>query len=180
MTDRIPPSQNLKRFLIFLQLFPWLFIAVGGGALVYGVWTYRLARESVTWPQVEGRILSSEVEWRSGTGKSHSRHVAVIRYEYTINGTTHTGQRDTFLSEQCGLTGSRTLVKQFPAGATVPVYYRPGDPAICVLVPGSDNNLLILPGIGLVFLLFGCFFLIPIYKTVAKVKRNLATHDGNY
>lgn len=174
-----PPSQNLKRLFFFLLLLPWLFIGLGGGALVFGVRTYRLARESVTWPQVEGRILSSEVEWRSGTGKSHSRHVAVIRYEYTINGTIHTGKRDTFLSEQCGLTDPRTLVKQFPAGATVPVYYRPGDPTITVLIPGCDNTLFILPGIGLVFLLFGGFTLVPIYKSVTKVKRNLAARGRN-
>jgi hypothetical protein len=178
MTDRVPPSPNLKRFLVFLLLLPWLFIALGGGALAFGVREYRLARESVTWPQVEGRILSSEVEWRSGTGKSHSRHVAVIRYEYTVNGATRTGKRDTYLSEQCGLTDPGTLVEQFPAGATVPVYYRPSDPAITVLVPGCDNTVFILPGVGLVFLLFGGFILVPIYKSVARVKRNLAAPGG--
>ena len=173
-----PPSPALKRFLVFLLLLPWLFIAVGGGALAYGVWTYRLARESVTWPHVNGRIVSSEIEWHPSTGHASSRHEAVICYEYTVGGVTHTGKRDTYLSEQCGLTDPRTLVKRFPVGAIVPVYHRPSDPTITVLVPGWDGSHFILPGIGLGFILFGGFFLIPIYQGVGKVKRNLIAQAG--
>jgi hypothetical protein len=173
MSDRNPPSPNLKRFLIFLQILPWLFIGAGGGALAYGVWTYRLARESVTWPHADGRIVSSEVETHSS--KKSTTHGAEIRYEFTVNGTTVTGKRVAYGDYRSSDSShAKEIVARYPAGKIVAVAYRPRDPTQCVLEPGVNGGLWLAPGIGLPIFLFGWIIMIPLYKTVAKVKRNLA------
>ncbi len=60
-----------------------------------------------------------------------------MRYRYTVNGTTHTGERLRafglhHLDEQQALKE----IAPFPVGQKVKVYYDPAKPSSSVLIPG--------------------------------------------
>jgi hypothetical protein len=95
----------------------------------------RLARESGTWPEVPGVVVSAQFSRSSAGRTSPSTCWPIVRYRYVVAGTGFTGRRVTFLGGY-GCTEARDIVNRYPANAIVTVRYRPGDPTISVLEPG--------------------------------------------
>jgi hypothetical protein len=126
-----------------------LLLALAGGIYLIhrGIQSVEEAIASRDWPTVTGEIIRSSVKMtespiiRDGrevpnqTSKSYSPDV---EYRYTVNGQELTGTRVTIEDESVGTRASaQTIVDQFPPHKTVPVSYRPDQPATSVLVPGS-------------------------------------------
>ena len=56
-----------------------------------------------------------------------------VEYEFSVGGRTWRGDRIS-IGEDTGGANTEATLRRYPVGATVSVYYDPGNPANCVLV----------------------------------------------
>lgn len=149
-------SMIIQRIVIATGL-----VILGSAFVNYGFGQMAKARESVNWPSAAGKILSSEQEKRTSTeGKGNSKksktyYVAVINYEYQVDGKIYTSNRIGFhgQSDVC----SNALVNKYPKGKSVSVFYCPKNPEEAVLETGVKNEGYFFPVFGGFIILFGLF-----------------------
>ncbi len=155
-------SEGLSAWFLLL---PLLFVIVGAVILFFGVRQIQNAQASETWPSVEGVVTVSELgrqtgsSSRTGTGtrrRESTTYSADISYDYAVggveyvNGTVRFGQVNT-----SSPSDARAMLKKYPVGAPVTVYYNPENPQIAVLEPGVGVATWFLPGFGALFLVVG-------------------------
>jgi len=170
----------------------WIFVIVltlvGATMTILGVRGLILAHASKSWPTVQGKITESFVErsrGRSNSGKSTSSYHLRIRYAFTVDGTPHTGDRAGY-GDHIGrenASHANRIVRRFPKGKEVTVYYQAGNPRECLLEPGVKGRTFILPSIGLFILAIGGVLLwaaVSVAKDEPEAARkSAATHPGN-
>jgi hypothetical protein len=103
---------------------------IGAVLLVGAFLTARTPAKSNDWPTTSGQVLASTIQYRR-SGGSRSAYPLVM-YAYQVEGRTYQSQRIYF----GGVVGGSVmagLVKKYPVGAQVPVYYNPQNPADAVL-----------------------------------------------
>jgi hypothetical protein len=176
-----PPSSTNESFGLPVKLGVTLVLALlvaGGVYLVQrGIQSVEESISSRDRPTVTGEIVRSSVkltespiiqdgrEVPNRTSKSYSPD---IEYRYNVKGQDYTGTRVTVVDESVGTRASAAaIVEKFAPGKTVPVSYRPDQPAVSVLIPGSwaGSYRWFLPGGALLFipllLLKGIWFTDP-------------------
>ena len=139
---------------------------VGSGAVALGLLTaYATVRmrvkvgQSHKWPTVPGKIVASELE--SDTNRHDQKRIttyaAAIRYAYEVDG-------KPYESDQIQLGGSSEtsqpeefegMVKRYPEGKRVKVYYDPADPATATLEPGEMGGIFNMAMVAGGFILVG-------------------------
>ncbi len=109
---------------------------------VVGVILYRNSQKgsaerkaAQSWPVTQGTILSSSIKWQRASDDSDEQYSEVV-YQYQVNGKTYQGQTvkagERFLKVR--MPGEdQALVKRYPAGASVKVYYDAANPADAAL-----------------------------------------------
>lgn len=134
-----------KHIVIFLFVF-------GGVTALGGIKLINNARESLYWPKAEGIITQSFMD-----RDRHRRHYANIKYSFTVNGQKITGFQ---ISAKEMNKSSEELLKEYPVGKKVTVYYDPDNPENSLLEPGYSwqsyqafvlGIIIILVGIGVLF-----------------------------
>jgi hypothetical protein len=136
-------------------------LLLGLGLLAYSVALWQRGRQSRRWPNVQGRMLTSQlhlVEWDEGAAIWPE-----IEYEYCV-------KQRTFRSQSVALGHllslilpgeAERLVAHYPAGAAVTVHYNPDNPQEAILEQGLGcgvfgmavlSGLLVSLGIGLAIL----------------------------
>lgn len=129
--------------MLVLALFPIVFMA-GGAALFYGSWRHReWAKESPSWPQVNGRIVRI----------SGNRGSTTITYAYGAGGKFYQTSRAVLGSITPG--EQQQLARGLFPGKDVKVYVHPDDPSLSVLFPGSRPANLVMPITGVAGILVG-------------------------
>ena len=133
--------------LILLILFP----VIGAAVIVSSFGMLRSAGEMLSWPTVQGVVLSSEVasELASTLGEGRRKPVEVysarVQYEYIVDGRTYQGDR---IAVQYGASTDRYQAvldaEKFSVG-DVTVYFNPENPADALLAPQDTSG--IIPGI---------------------------------
>lgn len=112
--------------------------------LIAGVFAWRaweVKRASPQWPSVEGVMLTSQPRSLNDNpaepeGAKHD-WVAEVRYAYTVNGASYTGNRlQAFGRRYMTQDEVRRELAPFPVGARVKVFHDPDQPANSVLIPG--------------------------------------------
>ena len=148
----------------------WIFsgaglFCVGSFFLYIGAVDMILARESVDWPYVTGRITESKVHrWGSDRDKKKS-YSPIIRYSYEVNGVSY---KNNIISYELGTGGGRhhahKIVAKYPKGSGVKVYYRPKDPSKSLLETGTESGswLGILMGTVAIIIGFILGFIVPV------------------
>lgn len=139
---------------------------VGSGVAAIGVLTaYGTVRmwlkvgQAHKWPTVRGEILSSELEKKRERhdGKRIDTYAAAIRYAYEVDG-------KSYESDQIQLGGSsettesddfERMVRRYPEGKGVTVYYDPTDPATATLEPGELGGIFNMAMVAGGFILVG-------------------------
>ncbi|QTN31547.1 DUF3592 domain-containing protein [Akkermansiaceae bacterium] len=123
-------------FLIFLGLCT----AALGGLFTVLMWkSYARAVEQRGWPQVDGLVLSSEVEeWRHDEFSPKGYRLKIL-YGYEWNGEAKSGDRYDFRGNASYKVRDRieSMVKDLPAGAKTRVYVNPDNPDFTILKPDS-------------------------------------------
>jgi len=111
-----------------------------------------LDRISTTWPSAEGRMVVSKVRTRTTThGHGMDRHtdtthMALLEYEYVVDGKTYKGERYSFFREYVHGDDAFGASGGYPEGSVVRVYYDPEDPSEAIIhqrqaEPNSGNLL---------------------------------------
>ena len=131
----------------FINLLLGAFLLVSIGVLIEGVRTLMLAIESNDWPSTAGTIVRSDTdvdagyEWnaslRAKRWKVEHHTNIVFRYqvgENTYSSDTVTVEFDELPTED--RAEAEALLRKYPVGRDVAVYYRPSDPGTAVLKPG--------------------------------------------
>lgn len=155
-TQRLPP---VKRF-IAIRVVPAFTILIGVSAIALGLQTTRLARESRTWPTVDGEIVASEIveDAQAGvrTTPTNVTHRPVVRYRYRTGGTDYTGERVAFGEYATNeRTDAEAVIQRYPIGRRVPVHVRPNAPDTSVLEAGDHGLPWFYLVLGAAFLLAG-------------------------
>ena len=142
-------------FALLWLVFTGLFAYVAGGAYV------KQWRASVAYVPSPGVVVRSDVKtvrWRN-----HDDYRPVIAYRYTVSGADFESRRYAFATYHVYQDADEAgrVVRQYPPGAAVTVYYDPGRPANAVLNasrPRVSLRLVLVAamlGIGVVLLVLG-------------------------
>ena len=153
--------------LFLYQVAPWLLVATGIVALIFGIRNISLAAVSKSWPGVPGVVEESSVEINppSPSGPRQAQDAkttygARIRYRFTVDGRNYQGDRIGLGDYSASYKGRvDEVVARYPKEGTVTVYYKPGNPAECLLEPGVQFQSWLLPVVGCVLLAAGSFWL---------------------
>ncbi|MCX8124995.1 MAG: DUF3592 domain-containing protein [Spirochaetes bacterium] len=110
-----------KHIVIFLFVF-------GAVLTLVGIKLIQNARQSLYWPKAEGVITQSFMDW-----DRHRQQFANIKYTFTVNGEEITGFQ---ISAKDMNKSNEDLLKEYPVGKKVIVYYDPENPENSLLEPG--------------------------------------------
>jgi hypothetical protein len=105
--------------------------AIGVVMLVAGFLMARTPGKSHGWSTTTGQILASTINYRRRSGGGHIPYPLVM-YAYQVEGKPYQSQR-IYFGGAVGGSAMTGVVKKYPVGAQVPVYYNPQDPADAVL-----------------------------------------------
>jgi hypothetical protein len=114
---------------------------------------------SASWPQVEGRVTSSELvsAERPDRWGHYAVYKAAVRYAYEVGGESYHGDRVTFTHAE--FRRDRQRMKQiaaaYPAGSAVTVYHHPRRPGVATLQPGAEPGLRNAVLVGLALMALG-------------------------
>lgn len=155
----------------FTRIFPLPFIIIGALTLYFGGRSLWRAKESMTWPMVDGRIQNSEVRYRSGSKGGGTYHAEVL-YTFAVDGKTHSGNMVAFGDYgTSNPSHARDIVERYPKDKAVNVWYLPADPDVCVLEPGRKGQAWAWPAIGLLFLVMGALMAIFLPRFAKTAQR---------
>jgi hypothetical protein len=147
--------------VIILLLIGGIFTTTGiVTGLVFGKPILDQTKSSEQWPQNQGEILESElVESRSDGSTTYGAHVV---YHYDLDGGAFESDRIWFGDDYS--TSNRSdmfeVVRKYPVGQMVTVYYSPDKPSEAVLMPGAYTSSYVRFTIGLIFLGIGSLLLL--------------------
>jgi Protein of unknown function (DUF3592) len=129
------------------MLFAAIALFTGAALVGLSLWLRSRSKQCLHWPSVIGQVTESRVD---------DTHVdmtkPVLRYRYEVGGQAYVGFRASFSGHGVSRAAMDQLLRPFPQGSTVKVYYNPQDPASAVL-----NNTT--PSHWQYWLLFGVGFL---------------------
>ena len=152
-----PKSLSIIILLLIGGVFTTIGIVVG---LVFGKPILDQAKASEQWPQTPGGVLESElVESRDDGSTTYGAHVV---YRYNLDGGEFESDRIWFGGDYSTSNRSEMfeVVKKYPVGQAVTVFYSPDKPSEAVLMPGAYTSSYVLFAIGMVFLVIGSLLLL--------------------
>lgn len=142
--------------------FMLIFVIVGVSIMGVGISNILKARASVNWPQVNGRIISSEIKSHhhsNGSSNGPTYWCEEISYSYIVNRSEMDGNRISFDNyESVNPSQAQEIVGRYPVGKEVKVHYSPNDPAESLLEPGVHGHTYGVFGFGFAFFVVGSMF----------------------
>ena len=148
-----------------LLLLGVIFSVVGSGmAFLIGQPMLDKADASLSWPNVPGTVIESEMDQYEDE-EDGRMYRAIVVYRYSLDG----GE---FESDRISLGGNfstsdRTFIfetlKKYPVDQQVTVFYNPASPAESALEPGTSTGGYIVYGLGLGFLGLGCLLILIMF-----------------
>lgn len=106
-----------------------LLLCFAAGFVLWGLWCAWRAKQSQTWPSVEGRIVKSSVQ-----GDSDENVKLRLKYEYKVGDRPFQGQRVAFGGSPAFDEDSAHIALSLRReGSDVRVYYDPKRPAVSTL-----------------------------------------------
>jgi len=131
-----------------------VFTLAGLLATVWGYMIISRAKQTLSWPCVDGVIEESSVSSRQYDLLPH------IVYRYTVADVTYQHAmefpRDVTPTQEF----ARSYVEKYPVGRRVKVYFQPGTPKHATLEPGLGRGDWLVFAIGLSSFIFGMVFLV--------------------
>ena len=160
--------QNTSRFGIGGAIMGAVFALIGLGILIHGMYLFSQAAASTSWPQADGWITTSRVK---PSGGKESRPQPIVEYEYTVDGKPRQGNR-VKAAKVTGFGGPSAgdIVRKYPVGKQVTVYYDPDQESFALLEPGLSASAFVQPGFGLAFLCAGLYFAWLSYREHKEAK----------
>lgn len=134
-----------------------MILLIGVCTTVYGFFQIELAKDTTHWPTVQGNVYYSKLKVSDSNNDGKKEYKADIRYTYHVN---HRGYESAtvYLGSSFELNSPETprrLVAKYPVNSKPKVYYRPEDPRVALLEPGTNNSLFSTFGVGVLMMLVG-------------------------
>ena len=127
---------------------------IGLGLTLLGSVKLKNAAETNRWPVTNGTIISSDV---AGVMK----YYPFVSYTYTVDSVVYTSDR---ISNMNFNTKNRSVVeevlKKYPLGSEIKVYYSNADPSLALLEPGINTGNILLLGFGIILLAIPIFLVL--------------------
>ncbi|WP_425408342.1 DUF3592 domain-containing protein [Hyphococcus sp.] len=153
MSEELKSKSDISIVLFFFTALAVFGIA-GGGFVVHD---YARARASISWPAVEGVVLSQLEPQQSG-----------LRYVYSIDGRSHESTRERVLLARF----FHMSTPDYRPGESVTVYVNPANHSYAVLQPG---------GAGAAFVFFSVLSGVAVFFGLGGVVWTLSRGgDGNF
>jgi len=166
-TDSTKPMSPGMRFF-FGRIFPLIFVIIGALVLYSGFRDLQRAKASTTWPTARGVVQRSSVEYHRSSKGGGTYHAEVM-YDFTVSKTVFSSGRVAFGDYgSSNPSHARHIVNNYPKGKSVPVYYMPENPDVCVLEPGLKGQTWVVPVVGFVFFAVGNLMVIFLPRTMRK------------
>lgn len=164
-------GQPPVKAIFFGRVFPLVFIVVGIAVLYIGLNRFEQAKQSSSWPTVEGVITRSEVDTQRDSEGGMTYH-ADISYKYSIDEAVFSSTQIAFGSYGASdRSHAADIVGSYPVGKKVTVYHKVNEPTIAVLESGVTASTYFLPTFGAVFLLVGLVLALLLPKQLRKQQR---------
>lgn len=160
MANERETPQNTKSNAAILIAVLLVFGIILGGV---GVYRYNIGKESSKWPSVQGKVTYAHAQSRR-TNK-RNQYLPSVKYSYNVKGQNYKGSGITASDEyQKTLSGANDILRKYPVGGNVSVYYNPEDPAISLLEQGSVKNVFVLLGGAIACFIFAIAILVSALK----------------
>ncbi|HEV2866992.1 MAG TPA: DUF3592 domain-containing protein [Allosphingosinicella sp.] len=115
---------------------------------------HRQIAEARSWPSTPALIVGSWVDVQRGGGRNHStRYTPKLNYTYSVGGRSYTNHYIWLTTTKSFSSRNRaaTFLRDYPRGATVPVFYNPADPQrSALLIQSGAAPMYALLAVGLV------------------------------
>jgi hypothetical protein len=118
----------------------------GGFSLLYASRAVRLARRSLSWPAVEGLILTSKVDVEKGTytvgatRDTYTEYYPNVEFEYQFQGMTYRSRRILFVTVNYRKSEAEAAIARYPAGTRARVFVNPRQLSVAVLEAGLAGH----------------------------------------
>lgn len=155
-----PERKGDRTMAVAAAVFGAISCGLGVLALTAGVERIWHGQASRSWPTTDGTVVFA----RKGGGEdggdatddtTDTAYYARFVYRYDVAGVTHFNNLRRFAQVEGGNSEEAERIEnRYRKGAPVKVSYFPADPDTAVLEPGNTGAAFILPGIGVVLMLF--------------------------
>ena len=135
------------------------FVLVGLHLLRWSRRQRRVAASAVGWPVVPGHVVESHVSY--AVPKTDDSDLLMFLYRFEVDGVPHASRQiDLFSPEHAvGLERAERVVKSYPQGSQVQVYFDPSDPSVSVIEPESSAPYRAYRNLGIVMACVGALIL---------------------
>lgn len=137
----------------------WVFAAIGALLLAGGIFLIReqrLVAEASGWPSGTGTVDRAWIDTQQGGGRrNRTRYYPRVEYRYPVGGTIYRNHYIWLTSSHSYSTydGAMAVVRAYPPGSRVQVFYNPADPRRSALrVQGEEGVFMFIMVLGLVLL----------------------------
>ncbi len=169
MTTKTTTEKNKKSNAVILVCVLIVFGLILGG---FGLFRYNVGKKSADWPSVSGKVTCSRAQ--STRVDKRMRYTPVVKYAYAVHGRSYAGGRISASDmHQKTIIRAKDILRKYPVGGQVPVYYDPDDPGVSLLEPGLPKNVFVL-----LFCAAACFGLAVLITISALRQKNDKTEHG--
>lgn len=130
----------------------WICMVAGGVLVAVGFYLAVLHVTALSWPSVEGIVLSTGIEDKGG----RARYAPMVIFRYEVGGVTYESSEiartKAYSSSKAWAEGKAA---RFQPGSRVPVFYDPDDPSRGFLDKGTVDGVVAAFGVGVLFVLVG-------------------------
>ncbi|MBI9104297.1 MAG: DUF3592 domain-containing protein [Spirochaetales bacterium] len=134
-------------------VFSGVFAALGLGLLIAGSVFIFQGIATNSWIPAEGLIVESYGHPSTENPGEIGR--ISIQYEYMVENSLFSSDRISFHFHET--IPKQVILDNYPEGRSVTIRYKPGNPKVAVLIPGTSGSNIFLPAGGVVFLFSGIF-----------------------
>ena len=133
-------------------MFGTIFILVGLVLLAGWLFLRWKAKATGQWLSTCGRVIASDINRYRDTDGEYQEDIRVT-YDYSVAGKTLRGNR--ISASGSGSGTAKAKLARYQPGTEVNVFYDPRNPVAAVLEQKLPGNVLVLPILGIVFLIVG-------------------------
>ncbi len=140
------------RILTGARIFAFTFLLLGLSCVVIGTWKATIGLKAKSWPKAVGRIIISKAEPLRANQKIRIAASCIsLDYIYLVGDKIYDGHNlDSGWSCFSSPKRVKEILKKYPTGKKVYVYYNPNNPSQSLLEPGLNWSIYFLWGIGIV------------------------------
>ena len=133
-----------------------LFFVIGVIFITVGFFVVKHSQSVKKWPACKGVVIESKVVSHFDSESNQSMYAPAITYTYEVGGKRYQNSDYAFMTvSYSDPSKAEEIVKRFPPGKKVIVYYNPENPYKAVLTRNTSLMIYIPAVLGIVFAVIG-------------------------